>query len=161
MKMKGQLELIQKRGYVSGNKILDVIFNYYISLLDEDVDVSLAGKLHEDLSLDEMELCTIFANLVQNAVEEIGRQEKGSKRFLKIQISQGKTYFQTQIRNSVSDGSWEEGDFRTSKKDKRNHGLGLNNVEKVIKDHGGSLEFLKEKFYFCGKVSLRNGEITV
>lgn len=161
MKMKGQLELIQKRGYVSGNKILDVIFNYYISLLDEDVDVSLAGKLHEDLSLDEMELCTIFANLVQNAVEEIGRQEKGSKRFLKIQISQGKTYFQTQIRNSVSDGSWEEGDFRTSKKDKRNHGLGLKNVEKVIKDHGGSLEVWKEKFYFCVKVTLRNGEITV
>lgn len=161
MEMKGQMELIQKRGYVIGNKILDVILNYYISLLDEDVAVSVEGKLHTAVSLDDMELCTIYANLVQNAVEEINRQEKGSERFLAIQILQGETYLQTEIRNSVSDGNQEEGAFRTSKKDKRNHGFGLKNVERVVKDHGGSLEVKKEKVCFCVKVVLKNMEMTV
>lgn len=161
MEMKGKMNLIQRKGYATRNKILDVILNYYISLLDEDVAVSVEGKLHMALSLDEMELCIIYANLVQNAVEEIGRQEKGSERFLEIQISQGKTYFQTEIRNSVSDDTQKERAFRTSKKDKRNHGLGLKNVERVVKDCGGSLEVKKERVCFCVKVVLKNAEITV
>lgn len=161
MKMRGQMEQIQKSCYVTGNKILDVIFNYYFSLLDEEVSVCVSGKLHSDLSIDEMELCTIYANLVQNAVEEIKRQEKDSGKFLEIRIWQGKTYFQTEIKNSVSGNCQGEAILSTNKEDKRNHGIGLKNVEKVIKDHGGRLEIEKNSFCFTVKVTLKNAEITV
>lgn len=161
LEMKGKIELIQNKCYVTGNKMMDVIFNYYISLLDVDVAVSVEGRFHAALSIDEMELCTIYANLMQNAVEEIGRQEKGCGRFLKILITQGKTYFETEIRNSVSDDTQKEEISRIKKKDKRNHGLGLKNVERVIKEHEGCLEVKKERFCFCVKVVLRNAEITV
>lgn len=161
MKMRGQMEQIQKSCYVTGNKILDVICNYYLPLLDEEVSVCVSGKLHSDLSIDEMELCTIYANLIQNAVEEIKRQEKDSGRFLEIRIWQGKTYFQTEIKNSVSENCQEEALLSTSKADKRNHGIGLKNVEKVVKDHGGRLEIEKNSVCFTVKVTLKNAEITV
>lgn len=161
MKMRGQIELIQKSCCVTGNKILDVIFNYYFSLLEEEVSVCVSGKLHSDLAIDEMDLCTIYANLVQNAVEEIGRQEKGSGRFIEIRMWQGKTYFQTEIKNSVSEAFRSEEICGTSKADKRNHGIGLKNVEKVITDHGGKLEIERNSFCFTVKVTLKNVEVTV
>lgn len=90
-----------------------------------------------------------------------GGRKRAAGRFIEIRMWQGKTYFQTEIKNSVSEAFRSEEICGTSKADKRNHGIGLKNVEKVITDHGGKLEIERNSFCFTVKVTLKNVEVTV
>ena len=88
-----------------------------------------------------MELCTIFSNIIQNAVEELKRQEKKEK-YIKVIVKQGRHFVSVKVANS-SDYMWNEKN-ETRKKDKRNHGFGLENVKEAIGRNGGEISFLAD-----------------
>ena len=67
--MREQMQEIQKKSYSVGNDILNILTNHYVSLLDDNTRVTVSGFIHT--GTDEMKLCTIYANLLQNAVEEL------------------------------------------------------------------------------------------
>ncbi len=150
-KLQGEMDCISKKCYATGNKVLDVMTNYYTSLLPTAVAVNVSGKV--EISVDEMKLCTIYANLLQNAVEELLRIQEGKSAFLEISFKRGKKFSQITIRNSVVEGQVvtnrdKTAIFETKKNDKRNHGIGLQNVKKAVEDIGGNLEIKTEQEYF-------------
>ncbi len=153
--MSEQLEEIHKRCYATGNDILDILTNHYVALLGENVVVHVSGCIHT--SIDEMKLCTIYANLMQNAVEELQRCKEDAE--LDIKLRQGKHYAEISIRNSLANINVQnKGEFllETQKPDKKNHGLGLRNVRRTIDEVGGKLELKNEKNYFSAIVTLKN-----
>lgn len=75
-----KISAIQQYYYCVGNIIFDSIMNYYLPQLGQDVTIKVVGKCEEELEIKEFELCTIFSNLVKNAVEEIQRQSEGQKK---------------------------------------------------------------------------------
>lgn len=146
--MRQQMEEIQKRRYVTGNDILDILTSHYIALLGENVDVSVSGQVQT--SIDEMKLCTIYANLLQNAVEELQRCEGAAT--LEIKFEQGEEFFQILIRNSLSKKQGKKKD----KLDSKNHGIGLSNVRRTVETVGGNLELTKGENFFQATVTLRS-----
>lgn len=150
-----QVSRIQQKCYETGNEVLNALTNYYLSSVDETVDVRVVSRLKEPLMIDNMALCTLYGNLVQNAVEELARIENGKK--LSIELYSGKQFFQLKIENSVSKKSLEkEQILMTGKGDKKNHGIGLKNVERVVKENGGELEITCGGDLFAVYVSLEN-----
>lgn len=145
--MRQQMEEIQRRRYVTGNDILDILTSHYIALLGEKVSVSVSGQVQT--SIDEMKLCTIYANLLQNAVEELHRCE--GLAFLEIRFQQGVEFSQILIRNSLS----KRGEQKRDKVDSKNHGLGLYNVKRTVEAVGGSLELTKEEDFFQAVVTFK------
>lgn len=157
-KLQGEMDSIANKCYATGNKILDVMTNYYTSLLPATVSVKVSGKV--GVVIDEMKLCTIYANLLQNAVEELLRIQGGKPVFLEISFGRGEKFFQIIIRNSVIEEQVgtnrdETVILETKKNDKRNHGIGLQNVKKAVEDIGGDLEIKKGKEYFEVIVTLK------
>ena len=152
--MQLRMEEIQKRCFSTGNDILDILTNHYVNALGEETEVKVKGRIQT--TMDQMQLCTIYANLLQNAVEELERCEGSS--LLEVVFTQGKEYFQIAIKNTLSEASKKGNNdkaFATVKKDKRNHGLGLSNVKKTVEDVGGILEIQKGEEFFCAQVSLK------
>ncbi len=154
--MHQQMSRIRSKCYETGNEVLDALTNYYLSALDETVEVSFICRLKGHLLIDNMALCTLYANLLQNATEELARIEQGTKKLL-IELHGGEHYFQFKIQNSMSKKSLEKGQVLvTGKEDKKNHGIGLRNVERVTKENGGELEIRCDGDLFTVCVSLEN-----
>lgn len=153
--MKEHVQSIQKKNYPIGNEILEILTAHYVAQLDSSTTVSVSGHIHT--VIDELKLCTIYANLLQNAVEEIARCD--DEKQLEISFKQGQEYFQIDIWNSLSEigkASMSKRSFRTSKSDKENHGLGLINVKNTVAELGGRLLLENEDDFFHASVVLKS-----
>lgn len=130
---------ISKKHYETGNMTLNILLNHYLADL-EGVKISVVGMLKRELAIEEVDLCTIFSNLIQNAVEELKRQE-GDERFFSLEIRQGRENTSITIRNSAEIWVNRNEALKTDKEDKRNHGIGLKNVEEMVKHYSGEFSW--------------------
>lgn len=152
-KVRQELQEIQKGSYHSGNRIIDVITNHYVEMLSPLTEIKITGMVQAQM--DEMKLCTIYGNLLQNAIEELKHCNAVS--LLEVRFEQGTEFCRISIRNSLSEISRKKTEkqlFRTEKADKRNHGLGLSNAARAVEALAGTLELKKEEDYFLAVVTL-------
>ena len=151
-----QIELgtIQKKKFETGNSILDALSLYLLAGVDSDVDVSINAHLEEKLIIDSVKLCTIYSNLLNNAVEEIERYPDTCGRYIAVEIWSDEDWLKLEIRNSLFEN---EKDLRkTSKKDTQNHGLGIRNVKEKVEEMEGMILFSQKPGEFCVEVTLPN-----
>lgn len=153
-KMQQQMRQIQGKKYRTGNQIIDVITNHYLSEADEQTEVQVSGFAEEDLKIDSVSLCSVYTNLLKNAVEELARIKEGKKK-LKIMFTQGAHFFCIEIQNSLSERSKEKRSVLESEKgDRRNHGIGLRNVRKIVKEYEGTFDTKIDHDIFVARVTL-------
>ncbi len=150
--MQGELQKIQGRKYATGNEILDIMSNFYLPQLSDKIKVNL--RVRALPKIDEMNLCTIYSNLLQNAVEELNScpNREGN---LDIIFSQDEDVFKLMIANSIFREK-ESGSLETRKEDKKNHGIGLSNVKRVVNDLGGKIWINDKDNVFRVIVELKN-----
>ena len=127
----------QNRMYFTGNEILDAILNhdmrYYCK---EEVKVTVYGNLPKLETVSAMDLCTLFSNLLSNAIASANQCIGVLEPQIDIHFSAGSKYFSIVIANSLLPNSSME---KKKKKD-RNHGHGTNKIKGVVEKYGGSLE---------------------
>ncbi len=146
---------IQKRVYCTGNEVMDLILNYYLNQLNKDVKITILGKCIYNIDINNMELCIIFSNLIQNSVEELNRQNVESKYF-KLGIHCGRDFVKIEILNSASfkEYSLHNELPKTNKSDYKNHGIGLNNAKETVEKNGGTFEIATSTNQFKVKIIL-------
>jgi len=139
--MQTVISQIQKKNYSTGNEIMNTIFNHYLQLPEEEIEVSVTGLCNYDLAINNVELCSIISNLLQNTIEALNNQKQG-KRYLKIRMNTTQQNFKMEIENSFgSDQIIMSGGLpRTIKKNKENHGIGLKNVKRLVEKNNGLLK---------------------
>lgn len=59
----GGFKRIQNTYYVTGNEMVDTIMNYFLGMLPESVDIEIHGKYPVELAMEDIDICTIFANV--------------------------------------------------------------------------------------------------
>lgn len=153
--MQGNIVEIQQKCYSVGNTIIDAFLNYYVQMLEEDVEVKITGCMAEEVSISDLELCTIFSNLIKNSVEELKKPGEGRK-YLEVKVNSGQQAFQIEVSNSISKQLEEtkENLPKTTKKDKKNHGIGLRNVKDTIEKNHGTFQWNREESGFKTVVTL-------
>lgn len=104
------------------------------------------GTLKASDRVTIFELCTVFSNLLSNAVEAI--EKVNSEKKIQVKVS----LFQENIVISVGNTCDTENIFDsrpiTTKEDKLFHGLGLKNVEEIEKKHQGSIDYEMKDGWF-------------
>lgn len=132
------------------NVILNIIINEKVDFCKKneiDFDVKVCS-----IDIDFMEpidITTIFGNLLDNAVEAC----KGIKRgHIALEAGSFNGFIYVQLFNSFSKKTkWDVRGFPLSDKGEQ-HGIGLRNVEKILKKYNGNMEFSAEEGVFTVKI---------
>ena len=124
----------------SGNHTLDVIINKYDTECKiKNIDFSFDFKLANLKMVDDYDLVTVISNLLDNALEA---SVKSDKRYIKVKTNKVNTYDSLIITNSCDiPPNTVNHELRTTKKDKKVHGLGIKSVLKTLKKYDGDLEW--------------------
>lgn len=145
-----------------GNALADAICNEKNQLaIIKDISFEIEGKMPENSNIEPVDICTILSNALDNAIEAVENSNL-EKRWIKLVITcQGDIIF-LHFTNPVSEqqaetfhgitfheNTFHEKKFygKTSKKDKLNHGFGLQNIRLAAEKYGGevNVEIYKEK----------------
>lgn len=142
---------LKEKQYDVGNDVLNAILCWHLSELEDNISVKIIGKCRNDINIDAVDLCVIVSNLVQNAVEYLRDSSIESKE-LSVSIEEGIVYKRISVVNSVDKNVSERTLKITTKSDKRNHGIGLQNVRETIERNGGKLEIYIQEGMFKADV---------
>lgn len=139
--------------YPTGNTILTAITNHYISMVDKDTNVNISGKLTKKPEISNTDLCSIYANLIKNSIEELNRITSSQKKELNIHFNSGSKFDQIVISNTMKDPSSFRGfASKTVKDDKKNHGFGMQNINRIIAKNNGVYNVKKENDLFYSEI---------
>lgn len=142
-----------KECVATGNKEIDGVLNYLLQNVHKELEhVDIKLNIPENASWVDFNVCVILGNLVDNAIREARKSEE---KYLKIKIDSKKGIMLINVENSYS-GEINEKDnkFKTSQKDSAIHGVGLENVKKIVELNGGEMNIDYEKNYFKVQVLL-------
>lgn len=118
------------------NGIVDAIINRYYSIAQEkSVDMKVLGMFPVDCDIDAYDLCTIFSNMLCNAVEAAAETEE-KKITLNCRYTDDEIVILAENTfNNI--GQFKDGLIKTTKFNKENHGLGLENIRECVSlNHG-------------------------
>lgn len=153
--MQGEMKRIQKCCYSVGNIVLDAVLNQYLSMLPEKTDCRVQGILSDNLPIGQVELCTIFSNLMRNSIEELEKLQ-AEKRYIGVKVHMGDEDFSIEVCNSARQRKLVGADGlpRTTKKNLKNHGYGLKNIKEAVERNQGIFLWQSTEEKFSVKVIL-------
>lgn len=137
-------ELNQK--YYTSNRVLNIILNDKIQSI-KNTNIDFEYKIG-DVDLDfmrEVDITTIFANLLDNSIEATKKVENNS--YIKFHLNKFNDFIVVNIINSMKEKPIKKND--KIKSTKENHeGLGLENIRKALEKYEGNLviDFNDEEF---------------
>ncbi len=113
------------------------------------------GKIPEAMAVD---ICTILANLIDNAIEACVKIENGEKT-VRVKVRETKGMLFIRVDNTIKENPFVDGKLETTKPDKRMHGFGLLSVRTTAKRYDGYLEQSVEDNWFRSTVGLNKPDI--
>lgn len=140
----------------TGNKSVDAVLRPLLEdAKKKEIQVEIEGVLTEDVKVSAYDLCTIFSNLLRNAIESCEKIESSSNRIMKLSIVSYQSLLFITIENTVVGQVKIKGNqLITTKNDKKYHGLGSGNVRNVVKKYNGNLSYQCENGWFKAEIEL-------
>ena len=130
---------------------LDAIIQEMFELAARDgIQVTWKGTLGERVDIRIFDLCTIFSNLLLNAIEAC-RFVDGT-RSIESEVYRYEHSIYIKIRNTIPQKTVI--DMVSKKADRKNHGLGVENVRKAVETYHGTLTYTFEEAYGIAEVLL-------
>lgn len=144
---------------------------YYIKTRNEAIDFILNSKLliarekgikikstvedMEILFIPNVDICTLLSNLLDNAIEACALY-KGDESFIDLDMRLIKRNFAINIKNSANPVKTDEnGNYLTNKKS-GDHGFGMLQINRIIKQYNGYISRKYENNVFETKILLMN-----
>ena len=105
------------------------------------IDAEIAVSLPADLPIQDLDLCALFANGLDNAIEACARMPVHERR-LSVRARADKGLLVVRMRNRTPDLTPIAPDDlpETHKRDRENHGFGLMNLRAIAARYQGSME---------------------
>lgn len=130
----------------TGNIVLDTILTTKQEVArSKDISAILNIQLPEKLNIDATDLCVLFGNILDNAIEACERAS--GKKSIEISVIYEKSMFMCKVVNTAPD---EKNPFLiTTKKNKNEHGIGLSSVRSILDKYESTLNIERTSDKFC------------
>lgn len=144
----------------TNNNVLNAIINSKIIVaVDKNIDVKTSVNITEPIHIDDIDLCGLLGNLLDNAIEACERTK--SNRFINIKIITVKKNLIILIKNSMS-GNIEliDNEYFSSKR-KGLLGRGIAQINKSVDEYNGVVTRKHDNYIFETKIVMENTEKTI
>jgi len=135
----------------TGRVMVDAILNGKISIAAKhQIPVNAKAKIPQNLAMNDVDLCVVIGNLMDNAIEEC-RKLDVERRFIRIYVGTKNTHLYIAVTNAAGKKQEKVGkDFFSSKG--AGHGFGLMRVKEIVKKHDGIINADSEDGGFTAEV---------
>lgn len=136
--------------YKTGNEVLDTLLTSKLLVcIENDINVTCIANGQLLDFLPTMDLCSIFGNALDNAIESVLKIEDKEQRLIKIAVYSQKDLILIRIENYfITPLQIQSGNFLTTKKDVHYHGYGLKSIKSIVNKHGGSVSIKTDNNWF-------------
>lgn len=140
-----------ENAYPTGNRVVDGVLASKMGLMKKNkiqFTCVADGKLLDFIHV--IDICTIFGNAIDNAIESVVLLEDQRKRMIHLSVSAKKNFVFIQVCNYCEkEPEWDEnGELRTTKIDKKKHGYGLKSIRYSIEKYDGSVTVDQKNNWF-------------
>lgn len=136
---------------ITGNTAIDAVLTPLFDLAEHE-SIEIVSECHLPEKLDaekEFQICTVISNLFRNAIEACDKIEDKENRKVHIKTGMYNSQIVIMISNTISENVPVHGNkLSTSKADKKNHGLGSGNVERIVNLYSGMIEYQCKNGWF-------------
>ena len=123
------------------NLILDMILEYKLLAMEKKkILYEIKTDMIGEIALADKELCILLGNLLDNAIEASRKIEDPK---IVIEMKMVKDYLSLTIRNKMDPSMQDKAlTIRTTKADKKQHGLGRQIIDDIVRRYNGCVRFL-------------------
>lgn len=125
------------------NSIVNAVLNAkYNQIIKADIDCFFHIDLKSTLGIDDISLCSLFANTLDNALEASLKIEPPQNRKISVKArSTENGYFSYEISNTkVNPVCQKKGNYISDKVDSGPHGLGISNIQEIVSQYHGTCD---------------------
>ena len=138
----------------TGNKVLDTVLttkSLYCAKNNITFTCVADGTLLD--FMDVMDICSIFGNALDNAIEcELKIPDK-EKRLIHVSVSKQKNFLLLRFENYYdTELNYQGGAFITTKRDKEFHGYGLKSIRYTVNKYDGAVSIDTKENWFDLKI---------
>ncbi|MNW35556.1 hypothetical protein D3C74_125540 [compost metagenome] len=149
MEMKNEIKAYEAQNK-TGNPVLDIVLtSKSLQCLKKGITLNsiVDGTLLGGMEL--IDICTIFGNALDNAIEYEEQIEDGEKRLIHVSAFAQKSFLMIRFENyHEGDLELSEGLPITTKKDKNHHGYGLKSIRYTAQKYGGAVQVSQKENWF-------------
>ena len=143
------IEMYESR-HKTGNAVLDTVLSGKSMVCSQKgieflsyADASRLGVM------DTMDICSVFGNALDNAIESVEKLDDPEKRQIKLYVYNQNQFILIRVENYFKgDLQFEDGRLKTTKKHAQFHGYGVKSIMQIAEKYGGNATVSTEEDLF-------------
>lgn len=137
----------------------NIVLNSIVGIrLNQAKKQGIAVKCHiyapDQLNVEDVDLNILLSNMLENSIEACMRMEKTKERYIRLEIRKRESFLFVECENSMDLKEHFSGEHKTIKKDKKNHGYGLEAMKAVAEKYSSIIQIEQEPGKFLVRTNL-------
>lgn len=142
--------------YKTGNAFIDSLLHVKrLEAIEGGIEFTVFADFTPFNKIKDEDLCIIISNIIDNALNEchlVKKENSEAECLIQLKARKVKGFLSILCENSVRKSQEEllrsQVTWETTKKDKKNHGIGIKNIKRVVQEYGGETSFHVESGMF-------------
>lgn len=137
----------------SGNEIVDIIMqDMYVRCSKAGICFVFQGQVPPAIHISDMDMCTIFSNLMDNAFEACVLVKTSP--CIRVQLGENEKSFVIHIENSSHVENTKRNERLVTTKKQSGHGIGMWMLQEAVNQNGGVISWKTSNFVFAADLVL-------
>ena len=135
----------------TGNEVLDtILFGKQLYCSKHQITMTAVIDGEQLKFIEVMDICSIFGNALDNAIESVLKLEDKQKRLIRVAVYTQNAFLMIRVENYFEGSLQKEGDeFKTTKEDKTYHGYGIKSIRFTAEKYDGTVSVeAKENWFY-------------
>lgn len=134
----------------TGNAILDtVLTSKSLRCAEEGIVMTCFADAHDMGFIDMMDICSIFGNAIDNAIECVEKIADKNMRLIKLTVRTQNRFLLIRVENCTDKAiDLNGGQPATTKENKESHGYGIKSIRKAAEKYGGCMTLEQQDGWF-------------
>ncbi|HEX3038371.1 MAG TPA: GHKL domain-containing protein [Oscillospiraceae bacterium] len=126
--------------YYCENRTINAILSYYLENAKKDgIEIKTKLDIVEKIPVDPIEICTVFANAIENAINACRKLPEGEKKIIELNCV-SRPHFVFEIANTyIGNIQFDDSGYPLSKD--KGHGIGTISIAAFVKKHNAIIGY--------------------